>query len=81
MCGKSYKHKRNLKRHIKERHNDSEHWNCIEEGCSSRFIRRSYLSKHLVWIHGYNQDDAREAVLSAPRHDKPKQYGEFEDIQ
>ena len=80
MCGKSYKHKRNLKRHIKERINDSEHWNCIEEGCSSRFIRRSYLSKHLVWIHGYNQDDARETVLSAPRGDKPKQYGEFEDI-
>ena len=71
-------HKRNLKRHIKEMHNDSEHWNCVEEGCSSRFIRRSYLSKHLVWIHGYNQDDAIEAVLSAPREDKPKQYGEFE---
>lgn len=79
-CGKSYQHKRNLKRHVKERHCTLEYWNCVEENCSSRFIRRSYLSRHLAWTHGYNKTDAREAAINATRGDNPTQYGDREEI-
>lgn len=50
------------------------------ETCSSRFIRRSYLSRHLCWTHGYTATEARETAISAPRGDKPAQYGDWEDI-
>ena len=79
-CRKSYKHKRNLRRHIKERHSTVEFWNCVEENCSSRFIRRSYLSRHLAWTHGYGRPEAREAAISAPRGDNPTRHDDREDI-
>ena len=28
-CGQSYGYKRNLKRHMNEKHADIEHWNCV----------------------------------------------------
>ena len=80
ICSKSYKHKRNLRRHVKERHLEVEHWKCVENGCSSKFIRRGYLSRHLVWTHGNSRSDAREAALTAPRGDRPNQHGGLEDI-
>ena len=80
ICSKSYKLKRSLKRHIKERNVQVEHWKCVENGCSSKFIRRGYLSRHLVWTHGYSRSDAREAALTAPRGDRPNQHGGLEDI-
>ena len=52
----------------------------MENGCSSKFIQRFYLSIHLVWKHGYGQIDDREAALAALRGDKPKQHGNLEDI-
>ena len=67
-------------RHVKERHVQVEHWNCVANGCSSKFIRLSYLSRYLVWKHGYGQIDAREAALVALRGDIPKQHGDLEDI-
>lgn len=79
-CGKSYKHKRNLKRHTKEHHSGTEHWNCVESSCASKFIRRSYLSRHLVWVHGYNKSDAIEATLNARRGDVPQQISEYEMV-
>lgn len=57
-----------------------EHWNCVVDGCQKRFIRRSYLSRHLVWTHDYSRCYAREAALTAPRGDKPKQHDGLEDI-
>jgi hypothetical protein len=69
-CNKSYKNIRNLKRHIKEKHSFLEYWNCAEKECSSRFIRRSYLSKHLILKHKYGADLAKDAALRAKRGEK-----------
>ena len=57
-----------------------EHWKCVENGCSSKFIWLGYLSRHLVWTHCYSRSDAREAVLTAPRGVRPNQHGGLEDI-
>ena len=66
--------------HIKVRHDQVEHCKCVENGCSSKFIRRGYVSRHLVWTHSYSRSDAREAALTAPRGDRPNQHGGLEDI-
>ena len=79
-CGKLYKRKRNLKRHTKENHSPIEHWNCVESSCASKFIRRNYLSRHLVWVYGYNKTDAIDATLNACRGDVPQQIGEYEMV-
>ena len=69
ICNKSYVHKRNLKRHVREKHNNLEFWNCTESGCMTKFIRREYLSKHLRVQHGYAKFKAHEAACLAPRGD------------
>ena len=79
-CGKSYNHKRNLKRLIKDRHSQSEHWNCLVDECKGTFIRREYLSRHLVWKHSYSQPGAREAAINASRGDCPVQHGNLKDV-
>ena len=60
-CGNKYKYKRNVARHINEKHGHSEHWNCVELGSESKCIRRSYmyLVKHLILKHGYSSLNAR----------------------
>ena len=78
--GKSYVYKRNLKHHIKERHLPIEHWNCTETNCLSQFIRRSYLSTHLILKHGYDKKSAIETAITAPRGDISQQSGFYEDI-
>ena len=50
-------------------------------GKNPKFIRRGYLSRHLVWTHGYSRSDARKAAMSAPRGDRPNQHGGIEDIR
>ena len=77
---KSYVYKRNLKRHIKERHLPIEHWNCTETNCLSQFIRRSYLSTHLILKHGYDKKSAIETAITAHRGDISQQSGFYEDI-
>lgn len=66
-CGRIYCHQRSLSRHIKERHGAAEYWNCIKDDCSSKFIRRSYLSKHLMTKHAFSAIEARKLALSARR--------------
>ena len=73
IYGSSYKYKRNLTRHIKEKHCDVEHWNCVIGGCSAKFIRRSYLSKHLILHHSYDKVTARECAMNAYRGDYQEQ--------
>ena len=69
LCDKSYPQKRNLKRHVREKHRDVEFYNCPERGCVTKFIRREYVSRHLCNIHGYAKLKANEAACFAPRGD------------
>ena len=62
-----------------EIHSHIEHWKCVETGCFSRFIRRSYLSKHLILSHWYNSFRVREIAVTAPRGDTHKS-GYYENI-
>ncbi|XP_053390171.1 uncharacterized protein LOC123560839 [Mercenaria mercenaria] len=78
-CNKYYKNMRNLKRHIKEKHTAIEFWNCTENNCSSKFIRRSYLSKHLILTHKHDAATAREKACCALRGDI-KEHGYYEEI-
>ena len=66
-CDKSYKYRRNLKRHVMERHTEKEHWKCSIADCGSTFIRRSYLCDHLTYIHNLKRAKARRIALGAQR--------------
>ncbi|XP_045158344.2 uncharacterized protein LOC123524309 [Mercenaria mercenaria] len=81
-CNKSYKSMRSLKRHIKEKHSGIEYFACTEYNCSSRFIRRNYLSKHLILKHKFQSSKAKETAINVPRGDKEKQHSGayYEDI-
>ena len=79
ICRKSYKHKKNLTRHTKEKHRNLEHWLCEMNGCSSSFVRRSYLTRHLILCHKRDGVSARRAALHAPRGDDHP-HGYYEDI-
>lgn len=74
LCDKTYSYKRNLKRHVREKHRDIEHWNCVKGECIAKFIRREYLSKHLRVIHGYEKMKAHEAACLAPRGDVESEH-------
>ena len=68
ICSRSYVQKRNLKRHKDEKHNANlEYYNCIKVNCRKKFIRRSYLSKHLIFNDGYSSIRGREMACRAPR--------------
>ena len=68
-CGNVYKYKRNLKRHVNEKHGIIERWTCVEVSCNSTFLRRTSLSKHLVLTHGYSSLRPREFACRALRGD------------
>ena len=69
-CGRNYTLKRNLRRHVLEKHSkDYEHWNCVEPDCAKTFIWRTTLAYHLRTIHGYTQIRAGEFSLRALRGD------------
>ena len=45
----------------------------------SKFVRRSYLSKHLMLKHGFNKLDAHSTACQAPRGDiQPEEY--YDDV-
>ncbi|VDI12216.1 Hypothetical predicted protein [Mytilus galloprovincialis] len=70
MCTREYKYKRNLTRHVKENHSKTlEHWNCTEDGCFSKFIRKEYLFRHLSSIHQLSKMDARRKAIEAKKGD------------
>ena len=79
LCPKTYNLKKNLKRHIREGHTAIEYWLCVQGGCVSKFVRRSYLSKHLMLKHGFNKLDAHSTACQAPRGDiQPEEY--YDDV-
>lgn len=69
LCSRTYKYEKNLKRHVREKHTTIEYWLCVQGDCVSKFVRRSYLSKHLVLKHGFNKLEAHETACKAPRGD------------
>lgn len=58
-CNKNYKFKRNLVRHIIERHGETKFYKCSVQDCSVKFRRRGYLKQHLKNSHGFDNEDAR----------------------
>ena len=66
-CDKSYKYKRNLRRHVEEKHMEIELWNCTVDKCKVTFKRRGYLYTHLQKVHGYTSNFARRQALLAKR--------------
>ena len=79
-CNKSYKYKRNLKRHMEEKHIQHELWNCIVHGFKCKLIRRSYLHIHLQKVHGFSKVESRRATLGAKRGDCEIKDSYYEDI-
>ena len=57
-----------------------EYWNCVIKGCTSKFIRRSSLAKHVNIHHGYDKVTAREYAINATRGDQPPVSSYYEDI-
>ena len=79
LCPRTYRLKKNLKRHIREGHTAIEYWLCVQSGCVSKFVRRSYLSKHLMLKHGFNKLDTHSTACQAPRGDiRPEEY--YDDV-
>ena len=79
ICNKSYTLKRNLTRHIKEKHRNLEYWLCEMRGCRGSFIRREYLKRHLIFCHKLDNVTAGRLALRAPRGDDHPQ-GYYEDV-
>ena len=79
ICSKSYTLKRNLNRHIKEKHRGLEYWLCEMRGCRGSFIRREYLKRHLIFCHKLESVTAGRLALRAPRGDDHPQ-GYYEDV-
>ena len=79
-CNKSYKYKRNLKRHMEEKHIQHEFWNCIVDGCKCKLIRRSYLHVHLQKVHGFSKVESRRAALGTKRGDCETNDSYYKDI-
>lgn len=80
-CDKTYKYKRNLKRHISEKHTMFfRHWKCVEKKCSGKFIRREYLLDHLTNKHKYTRSEARVAAINASRENQKESTGYYENV-
>ena len=54
---------------MREKHTTIEYWLCVESDCVSKFVRRRYLSKHLMLKHELSKLEAHEAACQAPRGD------------
>jgi hypothetical protein len=67
LAQKKFSFKRNLVRHIKEKHGvELQYFVCPKLGCNGNTIRRDYLRKRLIKLHGVDTDEARELSYSTP---------------
>lgn len=82
ICNREYKYKKNTKRQLTEKHSPTyEYWNCTEDGCKYRFIRKGYVFNHLHKVHHLTEDSARIKDIDTKRGDISQiQEQEYEDI-
>ena len=52
-----------------KKHTTIKYWLCARSDCVSKFVRRSYLSKHLMLKHEFSKLEAHGAASQAPRGD------------
>ena len=69
ICSKSYTLRRNLNRHINEKHRALKYWLCEMRGCRGSFICREYLKRHLIFCHNTYSVTAGRLALCASRGD------------
>ncbi|VDI04770.1 Hypothetical predicted protein [Mytilus galloprovincialis] len=82
FCPKIYKYRKNMLRHVKEKHAKTyEYWNCPEAGCSTQFIRREYLFRHLINTHKMEESTARVKAINSSRGDTHREsyYSDVSD--
>ena len=61
-CNRNYKFKKNLIRHIRESHTESQYFSCVYEHCKKEFKRTRYLKTHLITVHKFKWDIAEEIM-------------------
>ena len=80
-CGKDYAHKRNLKRHVTETHQrDNLFYPCSEYLCRGRFVRRSYLVKHLRNYNGMSKLGAKLKSKRVRKAEVPSYEHYYSDV-
>ncbi len=63
-CRKDYKFKRNLVRHIKDRHSSIQRIACTVPDCEVTFLRKGYLLDHLKNVHRLNNDSVKHSACA-----------------
>jgi len=81
VCNRCFTKARNLKRHNKEQHLNSEMLLCSVKNCVSTFKRRSNVTQHLEKKHHFDKSVSRQTTIKA----KPKSWnlltsGVYSDI-
>ena len=77
-CYRGYSHRRNLTRHIQEKHGDISYYPCTEYLCRGRFMRRGFLVTHLRKSHNIDRDKAERLSRRVERVRKQDSYVLFQ---
>ena len=77
-CYRGYSHRRNLTRHIQEKHGDISYYPCTEYLCRGRFMRRGFLVTHLRKCHNIDRDKAERLSRRVERVRKQDSYVLFQ---
>ena len=59
---------------------EMKYWNSAIYGCSSNFIRSSYLAEHLCIYYDYDRVTARECAINDIRGDRRQTPGYYGDV-
>ena len=77
-CYRGYSHRRNLTRHIQEKHWDISYYPCTEYLCRGRFMRRGFLVTQLRKSHNIDRDKAERLSRRVERVRKQDSYVLFQ---
>ena len=69
ICDKKFTKKRNLKRHVTEKHEKKSSWKCTVDNCEKTFSRRSNLISHLMMRHKLSPNEATELTIKSTKRD------------